>query len=125
MVELSAEDEQSLFEEAYGFAMSCSLNGTPMSLDALANHVWPAEPQELRDALTESDVQIGDGFVPDRRALKVLIRLRAKTKYWTLDLQRPALTEGYAKYNKTRGELVLMNLPPELRAELEQEGDAS
>lgn len=121
--ELSTEDEQSLFEEAYGFAVACAAKGQPMSLDELANHIWPAEPQELQNAFAESGIQLSDGFVPDRRALNVLIRIRAKTKYWTLDLQRHALTEGFAKYNKTRGELVLMNLPPELKSELEQEVD--
>lgn len=116
---LQDDEEQALLDEAYAFAMHCNLTKKLLSLNELANHLWPAEPEELLSAMTHVDAHLSDGFVPDARPLSALVRIRAKTAYWKLDLQKSALTEGFAKYNKDKKELVLKNLPKSLLDELE------
>lgn len=49
------------------------------------------------------------------------MRLRYKTDYWTVDIDRLALSQGYADYNQKKGELTLLKLPEALKAELDRE----
>jgi nucleoid-associated protein len=93
----------------------------PISLQSLANAVWPDDPSELQEALANNDVQISDSFVPDKRSIKSLVRMKYKTKFWTLDLDRHALTQQYARYDQTNEELILRQLPDALKDELRQE----
>jgi nucleoid-associated protein len=119
--ELPQEEEEKFFKAAHDFCYDCMKSDEPLSLDALSNAVWPSDPRKLQTALSEVDVQLSDGFIPDKRSLNSLVHIKAKTPYWSLDLQRHALSQGYAKYNKQKGQLVLMNLPAELTAELDFE----
>lgn len=90
----------------------------PLSLDALANHAWPTDPQVLSAALTASDPAIPDGFVPDARALRALVRFEGKTRHWRLSFERAALRTGQISFNSSDESLTINNLPAELLAEL-------
>ena len=76
---------------------------------------------ELQQKLVEDGIQVSDGFLPDARSLASLVRLRAKTKYWSLDLDKQAFANGGAEYHD--GRLVLLSLPLDLRQELDDEHD--
>ncbi|MGH8493093.1 MAG: nucleoid-associated protein [Moraxellaceae bacterium] len=118
---LDPEKEGDFLQSAYNFCSDKNKNDEPLSLESLSNAIWPDDPKKLQKAFVEGDVQISDGFVPDGRSIKSLMRMKYKTDYWTLDLDRHALTQGYARYNQEKGELVLQNLPEGLRAELDHE----
>lgn len=118
---MDRQQEDEFFKSAYNYCHVRNKNNEPLSLEALVNTAWPHAPKELRKALMASAVEISDGFVPDGRVIKQFIKIRAKTQYWTVDLDRHALVTGDAKYNRTKGELVLRNLPDDLKAELDGE----
>lgn len=120
---LDQQQEDSFLQTAYNYCLEKNKNDEPVSLDALANATWPDNPEKLQKAFVENDVQISDGFVPDGRSLKSLVRMKYKTDYWTIDLDRHALTQGYAHYNQAKGELTLKKLPDGLKAELDRELD--
>lgn len=96
-------------------------NSASHSVQALSNVAWPNEPKKLQDAFVEDGVQISDGFVPDGRSIKALMRMKYKTDYWAVDIDRHALSQGYAHYNQKKGELTLLKLPDGLKAELDRE----
>jgi nucleoid-associated protein len=118
---LDQKKEEDFLQSAYNFCLERNKNDEPLSLEALSNAIWPNEPQKLQKAFVENDVQISDGFVPDGRSIKSLMRMKYKTDYWSIDLDRHALSSGYAHYNQTKGELTLRNLPNGLKAELDYE----
>lgn len=118
---LDQKTEEDFLQAAYNFCLERNKSDQPLSLEALSNAIWPNEPQKLQKAFVENDVQISDGFVPDGRSIKSLMRMKYKTDYWTIDLDRHALSSGYAHYNQTKGELILRNLPDGLKAELNRE----
>ncbi|HEX5718857.1 MAG TPA: nucleoid-associated protein [Thermoanaerobaculia bacterium] len=117
--------EQQVREEflntAYSFCQEHSKANRPLSLEALSNAVWPGAPKALQTALATANVQLSDGFVPDIGAIRLLVKIKAKTKFWSVDLDRRALVAGHARYNRTKGELVLLQLPDGLKAELDHE----
>ena len=118
---LDAQKEGDFLQSAYNFCLERNKSDQPLSLESLSNAVWPDEPKKLQKALVEGDAQISDGFVPDGRSIKSLMRMKYKTDYWTIDLDRHALSSGYAHYSQQKGELTLRNLPDGLKAELDRE----
>lgn len=118
---LDQQKEEDFLQSAYNFCSERNKNDEPLSLEILSNAIWPNEPKKLQSAFVEGDVQISDGFVPDGRSIKSLMRMKYKTDYWSIDLDRHALSSGYAHYNQQKGELTLRNLPAGLKAELDHE----
>lgn len=118
---LDSQKTEEFLSLAYNVCQGHVKEDSPISLENLSNAIWPTEPAKLRTALATADVQISDGFVPDGRVIKSFVKIKAKAKYWSIDLDRHALVSGDARYNKQKGELVLRNLPDSLRAELDNE----
>lgn len=118
---LDQKQEEDFLQSAFSYCDDRNQNDEPLSLEALANFAWPNDPAILQAAFVEGDIQISDGFVPDGRSIKALIRMRYKTDYWTIDIDRHALSQGYAHYNQKKGELTLLKLPAKLKEELDFE----
>lgn len=116
-----SRQEAGFLQSAYDYCLERHKNDEQLSLEALANAIWPDNPTELQETFATSDVQISNGFVPDGRSIKSLTKMKYKTKFWSIELDFHAITEGYARYSN--GELVLTNLPDELKAELDYEID--
>ncbi|WP_374351661.1 nucleoid-associated protein [Chitinimonas sp.] len=112
-----------LLEDAYNLLDELGKNGTPVSLEALANRLWPDEPELLRAKLAEEALGLSDGFVPDRRAIKGLIKFEGKSDYWKLVFDRKAIRAGDLRYDPNTDTIVLSNLPNHLRQELIEEID--
>lgn len=120
---LDQKEEDSFLQKAYDYCQDKYDKDEPLSLDGLANAVWPDSPEDLRSSFTENEIQISDGFVPDKRSLNSLVKMKYKTKYWSINLDRHALSEGHAHYDQQKGELILKNLPDAFKSELDRELD--
>lgn len=118
-LEPAARDQ--LFEQAYNYLGDLSRSGTSISLDAFANLLWPNSPDDLRTAFAVEDLQLSDGFVPDRRAIKVLMKFKGTSAHWKLEFDRRGLRNGDIRYDQANNQLVLSNIPNALRAELLEE----
>lgn len=92
-----------------------------LSFEALANELMPESPDTLLDTLTDPELKLNDGFVPDRRPLNSLVRFKAKTPLWSIEFEREALTGGKVLYDGAENTLTLTELPPELTAQLRGE----
>lgn len=106
--------------DAHDFCADCAARGESVSFEALANRIWPDEPQVLLDTLSAPEAQLSDHFVPDRRVLRGLVKFKAKTTNWSLEFDRKALLNGDIEYSGD-GELKIKNLPAELRERLDAE----
>ncbi|TXG93767.1 MAG: nucleoid-associated protein [Rhodocyclaceae bacterium] len=118
---LDQAQEDDFLRRAHSYCMERKKAKEAVNLDALTNAAWPDEPKKLQLALANADVEINDGFIPDGRSLKRLLRFHGKTEYWAVDFDRRALIKDQARYLKKTGELLLRNLPAGLRAELDAE----
>lgn len=118
---LDQEREDDFLRKAHAYCIARSKDKQPISLEELTNATWPQEPDKLQKLLADQNVEINDGFVPDGRSLKSLLKLHGKSEYWTVDIDRRALIKGHAQYLREKGELILRNLPPALKAELDAE----
>jgi nucleoid-associated protein len=115
-LEPAARDQ--LLERAHGYLDGLGESGEPMSIDEIANRVWPDAPEHLRAALQDEHLELASGFVPDRRAIKPLVRFKANALHWKLEFDRNSLRSGDVIYDKHSDTLVLSNVPEHLKREL-------
>ncbi len=93
-------------------------NKEPIEFEALANELMPKLPDKLVEVLTDSDLKLNDDFVPDRRSLGALVKFRARTKLWSVEFEREALSGGKILYDAKAKTLTFTDLPPDLTAAL-------
>ncbi len=118
---LEPQQRDNLFEMAYSYLSDLSKTKQPIELETFSNHVWPTAPQALRTVMADPTHAITDGFVPDQRALKALVKFEGKAQYWKLTFDRKALRNREILFNREAGTLTLNNLPQSLRDELERD----
>lgn len=119
--DLKPAEQDKLLKRAYDFGIERHKNDEPILLEELSNAVYPSKPAALMKAIAESSASISEGFVPNGRVLRTFVHFKARTEFWSIDLQREALLRGKAKYDKKKKTLTLLDLPATLQAELERE----
>lgn len=120
---LDQEKQETFLKSAFDYCIARKKDNEPLNLDSLTNAIWPDDPTKLQRALTEGDVEIADGFIPDGRILSTFVKIKAKTKFWSVELDRQALVSGQANYDPVKKTLTLSGLPIELIHELNLELD--
>lgn len=113
--QLEAPVRDALLERAHVYLDELGETSAPLSLDAIAREVWPSAPERLRETLKDDALELASGFVPDRRALRPLIRFRANAQQWKLEFDRSSLRSGAVHYDKDSETLVLSNIPDHLK----------
>lgn len=89
----------------------------PLSFDALANTVWPENPETFLTFINNHAEQPSTGFIPDRTALKALSNINFKSKELTLK------TTYHFKQQHIRiegNQVIIDNAPERLIAELRE-----
>jgi len=118
---LSEETRESFLESAYDHLKALSKNDQPLSIEILANAIWPADPAILTSKLADENLELSDGFVPDGRVIRGLVTYKGKSQHWELKFDRAGIVDGSVEYNQERNEIVLRNIPDKFRDELIKE----
>lgn len=113
-----------LLERAHVYLDELGESGEPLALDEMARQVWPEQPERLDTALHNQAVPLASGFVPNRRALRPLVRFSASSEQWKLEFDRSSLQSGAVHYDRTSDTLVLSGLPDYLKKMLSEQGGA-
>lgn len=90
----------------------------PINFSALANELYPDEPEALIDVLADPDRGLIDGFVADRRALRGLVSFKRKTSNWSVEFEREALNSDKVRYDPETNTIILFDVPEDLRNDL-------
>lgn len=120
---LSPEARDKLFESSYNFLKDLSKNGNPVSLEALANHVYSDDPEKLKVKLSDSSIALSDEFIPDGRSIKSLTKFNGKSDFWQVTFDRKAIRNGSVRYDISSDTIILSNIPADLRKELIEESN--
>ena len=119
--QMQPEQRDQLFERAHSYLDTLGDESSAVDLASVAAQVWPDAPQTLQAALQDEALELSGGFVPDRRAIKPLMRFKASAAQWKLEFDRASLRSGAVIYNKDNDTLVLFDIPDELRRALQAE----
>lgn len=118
---MSTEDREDFLYRAKIICERAARNKEELEFETLANELVPKDPKVLKNALADPNLQLNDGFVPNLRALRSLVRFKAKTQLWSLEFDREALTAGNIKYDASSRKLTISDLPADLVSELNRE----
>ncbi|NKJ38729.1 nucleoid-associated protein [Rhizobium sp. SG570] len=114
------KDKQAFLRKAFDICERHVRDGVPLDFDAFSNELFPDDPKTLAAALGQ-DQALGDGFVPNKRSLRALVRFRAKTPQWTMEFERSALNDGKIVYDNEKKTITFKDLPQELIEELDRD----
>ncbi|TJV07960.1 MAG: nucleoid-associated protein, partial [Mesorhizobium sp.] len=95
---------------AYDICQRYIRDNEPLDLETFSNELFPENPKELAKSLGDPDVGLGDGFVPKKRALSPMVKFSAKTRLWSVEFNRQALTDGKIVYNDDKKTLTFTEL---------------
>lgn len=121
--DLSPEERTNFLQDTYNYLLDLNKQQEHFELEPFANRVWPINPQALKDKLSDDEEKgVSDGFTPDARSLRPLIKFSAKTKNWSISFNREALSSNQVCYDN--GVIVIYDLPQDLINKLEKETKA-
>ena len=124
---MEVEEREEFLQSAYTVCKRYADKDIPFELEAFANELWPEKPEELSGTFEDSGLDISDGFIPDKRSLRSLVKFSGGTKNWRVTFDRAALSNGEFEFNIKDETLVLKKLPEELlarlRVEISQNGE--
>ena len=119
--QLDAAGRDELLERAHLVLEEMGDSGAALNLEAVAGQIFPDAPQKLSATLQDEALDLASGFVPDKRALRPLIRFKASAEDWKLEFERSGLRSGAVQYDKVSNTLVLTNVPENLKKLLLEE----
>ncbi len=119
--QLDAAGRDELLERAHLVLEEMGDSGAALNLEAVAGQIFPDAPQKLSATLQDEALDLASGFVPDKRALRPLIRFKASAEDWKLEFERSGLRSGAVQYDKASNTLVLTNVPENLKKLLLEE----
>ena len=119
--QLEAPQRDELMERAHLVLEEMGERGDPLTLKTVAEQIFPDAPARLAETLQDEALDLATGFVPDKRALRPLIRFKAAAADWKLEFERSSLRGGSVHYDKESNTLVLSNIPAKLRQMLLEE----
>ena len=93
----------------------------PIDIQEFANELWSVEPEQLVAVLSSPDLKLSEGFVPDKRVLRRLVKFFGKTPLWKIEFERTALNQGQIIFNNEDETLTITNLPEDLKDRLRKE----
>lgn len=118
---MKGADKDTFLSRAKEICLRAARAREEIGFQALANELTPKAPDVLLEVLTNSELKLNDGFVPDRRALNALVRFKARTPLWSVEFDREALSGGQILFDEDDNTLTLTGLPEELTKELKGE----
>lgn len=117
---LEPASRDALRERAHTALDALAEVGLPVDFDVLAREVCPEAAPRLAAMLQSAEAGIASGFVPNRRAIRPLVRFSANGNKWKLEFDRSSLLEGSVHYDRAGDTLVLSGLPASLREMLRE-----
>lgn len=114
------EERDAFFTKAHMICYDLANKDEPLHIEPFANELWPSDPLELVEVLSSPDIKLTEGFVPDKRVLRRLVKFSGKTKQWKIEFTRTAIQEGQIIFNEDET-LTIRDLPKDLLVRLRKE----
>ena len=118
---LAPATRDAVLERAHDYLDTLGEAGAPVVFEELAREVFPEQPARLDALLRAEETRIAPGFVPNRRAIRPLVRFSASAENWKLEFERTSLHSGAVHYDRATDTLVLSGVPDYLKRMLDEE----
>ncbi|MGO8595598.1 nucleoid-associated protein [Rhizobium ruizarguesonis] len=113
-------DVEGFLQKAHDMCADLIKGQKEINFNAFSNEILPSDPDVLKEHLGTHSLNLSDGFIPDKRPLANLIRIKAKTKLWSIEFSRTAIAQGAMSYDDKKKTVTLHDLPDHMVQELEK-----
>jgi len=117
-LKLTLDQANEIKEKVFHYCEEKKKEGEPISLAALAIRINEKDPTEFIKYIDDNLLAVPDSFDPIKDAYKHLKRVGGKDKDLTINFNRSLLGKRVV-YDKAKGELLIKQLPQELKDELD------
>lgn len=118
---MSSEDRDDFLVRAKTALERTIRNQSEVDFQSLANEIQPEHPQLLSEFLGEPDRMLGDGFLANKSVLGTLVKFKARTEFWSVEVDRRALSRGQVTFDAQENSLTFANLPESFAEKLRRE----
>ena len=115
----SEKDKDNKFEAIYGYCTSCMQQKNGIQLSTIANLINDKNPEDFIYFATSEKYSVSATVSGDRKMLKYLTNIYYKGEGLTITFDRSLISKRRIRYNKSKKELIIKDLPDELIAQLE------
>lgn len=119
---MTDSDRTVFLETSKSICERYSRNREELDFSAFANEIMPRDPDVILEYISDSERKLNDNFVPNRRALKSLVKFRGKTQRWSVEFDREAMNSNVVSFNPDANSLTLFGVPEDLAAALKNDG---
>ncbi|VVM89424.1 Nucleoid-associated protein YejK [Pseudomonas fluorescens] len=117
-LKLTLDQANEIKEKVFFYCEEKKKEGQPISLAALATRINEKDPTAFIQYIDDNLLTVPDSFDPIKDAYKHLKRVGGKDKDLTINFNRSLLGKRVV-YDKVKGELLIKQLPQELKDELD------
>lgn len=111
-------ERDTIIDNAFSYLKGLSVSRQELSLEALANHIFPEDPERLKALLGSDEFKIVDGFIPDGKSINGLLRYEGKSQHWSLKFDRVAVRNKHLRYDQRNRIITLSEVSDSLHNDL-------
>lgn len=114
------DEVKKIKEKAFSYFSEQARDGKGVSLVALSMRFDDENPKAFLEYIDKSSVELSDGFEPHKSSFRKLMRVGGKDADITINFDI-GLLGNRVRYDPIKKELLIVNLPPTLIAQIEAE----
>ncbi|MBU9480337.1 nucleoid-associated protein [Burkholderia multivorans] len=115
---LEPEPKAALLDEAFNICADLSQRNVPVDLDALANRLYPNEPDLLKKTLARDDFKLPEGLIPSKKEVAKQMSFRGKASNWAVEIRRTAVRTEEVTIDEQNRRITLNEVPDQLLRKL-------
>ncbi|AYQ89309.1 nucleoid-associated protein [Burkholderia gladioli] len=115
---LAPEPKAALLDEAINICTDLAQQNVPLDLDALANRLYPHQPDLLKQALARDEFKLPEGLIPSKKEVTKQMSFRGKASNWTVEIRRTAVRTEEVTIDEQNRRITLNEVPEELLRKL-------
>lgn len=90
---LPSEEKDRIYKLSNDFLNRLANENLELDLESFAKHVCPESSESLHEFLCSDELELSNGFVPDKTSIRSFLKFVAKDKDWQLSFSRDALND--------------------------------
>ncbi|MGY0217832.1 nucleoid-associated protein [Endozoicomonadaceae bacterium StTr2] len=107
-------------QKAYDYCLEKSDAGAPVDIESLSAHLSEEEPDNFSRFVNLRDYDMPTTMQPEKRQLQKMVRVSGRGKGISLSFDAALLDDDTLSYDPDSGQLVINELPPSLRKQLDE-----
>ncbi len=116
----TAETPSGIKQKAYDYCLERADAGAPVEIESLSAHISEEEPDNFAKFVNLRDYDMPTSMQPEKRQLKKMVRVSGRGNGISLSFDAALLEDSTLTYDPDSGRLVINELPPALRKQLDE-----